>query len=270
MAAGDLGQNLLLLGLLVPAENVSRVFTNEPRMHLLWLWHRWAWEYRALGRRGSRAGGSRPRWVSLVLAAPNPRWGRGLRPPGVTVCCRLPIGSRESLFSCALTASEEAMAALEEVILHAFQQCVYYVSKVRRAAGSLPRGGGCSSWRPHPGWGWDTWKKTGSRPATARGFGALMAASVPSRAGSQLLNLLLASPLSWRRPAVQGPWCWRAGAVLGEPMGLRRLSRAALCSVAPSCAEPGVEEDTASVSRASGEKPPVHVPRGPSGDARGP
>ncbi|XP_059010006.1 ras-associating and dilute domain-containing protein isoform X1 [Mustela lutreola] len=38
-------------------------------------------------------------------------------------------GSRESLFSCALTASEEAMAALEEVILHAFQQCVYYVSK---------------------------------------------------------------------------------------------------------------------------------------------
>lgn len=118
-------------------------------MHLSWLWHRWAWEYRALGRRGSRAwGGSRPGWVALALAAPNPRWGCGLRPPGVTVCCRLPVGSRESLFSCALTASEEAMAALEEVILHAFQQCVYYVSKVRRAAGSLPRGGGCSLWRP--------------------------------------------------------------------------------------------------------------------------
>ncbi|XP_029802219.1 ras-associating and dilute domain-containing protein isoform X2 [Suricata suricatta] len=38
-------------------------------------------------------------------------------------------GSRESLLSCTLTASEEAMAALEEVILYAFQQCVYYVSK---------------------------------------------------------------------------------------------------------------------------------------------
>ncbi|XP_052514363.1 ras-associating and dilute domain-containing protein [Budorcas taxicolor] len=38
-------------------------------------------------------------------------------------------GSKESLFSCALTASEEAMAMLEEVVLYAFQQCVYYVSK---------------------------------------------------------------------------------------------------------------------------------------------
>ncbi|XP_045317306.1 ras-associating and dilute domain-containing protein isoform X3 [Leopardus geoffroyi] len=38
-------------------------------------------------------------------------------------------GSRESLLSCTLTASEEAMAVLEEVILYAFQQCVYYVSK---------------------------------------------------------------------------------------------------------------------------------------------
>ncbi|XP_070316585.1 ras-associating and dilute domain-containing protein isoform X2 [Odocoileus virginianus] len=38
-------------------------------------------------------------------------------------------GSKESLFSCALTASEEAMAVLEEVVLYAFQQCVYYVSK---------------------------------------------------------------------------------------------------------------------------------------------
>lgn len=44
---------------------------------------------------------------------------------------RLPAGSKESLFSCALTASEEAMALLEEVVLYAFQQCVYYVSKVR-------------------------------------------------------------------------------------------------------------------------------------------
>ncbi|XP_053412860.1 ras-associating and dilute domain-containing protein isoform X2 [Nycticebus coucang] len=38
-------------------------------------------------------------------------------------------GSKESLFSCTLTASEEAMAMLEEVVLYAFQQCVYYISK---------------------------------------------------------------------------------------------------------------------------------------------
>ncbi|XP_014441444.1 ras-associating and dilute domain-containing protein isoform X1 [Tupaia chinensis] len=38
-------------------------------------------------------------------------------------------GSKESLFSCTLTASEEAMAVLEEVVLYAFQQCVYYLSK---------------------------------------------------------------------------------------------------------------------------------------------
>lgn len=33
------------------------------------------------------------------------------------------------------------MAALEEVVLYAFQQCVYYLSKVHGA----PRGGGCYS-----------------------------------------------------------------------------------------------------------------------------
>ncbi|XP_021110324.1 ras-associating and dilute domain-containing protein isoform X3 [Heterocephalus glaber] len=38
-------------------------------------------------------------------------------------------GSKESVFSCTLTASEEAMAVLEEVVLYAFQQCVYYLSK---------------------------------------------------------------------------------------------------------------------------------------------
>ncbi|XP_040845967.1 ras-associating and dilute domain-containing protein [Ochotona curzoniae] len=38
-------------------------------------------------------------------------------------------GSKESLFSCTLTASEEAMAVLEEVVLYSFQQCVYYLSK---------------------------------------------------------------------------------------------------------------------------------------------
>lgn len=60
-------------------------------------------------------------------------------PRAVTSCCCVPTGSKESLFSCTLTASEEAMAVLEEVILYAFQQCVYYVSKVGRGWAS-PRG----------------------------------------------------------------------------------------------------------------------------------
>ncbi|KAM8798388.1 ras-associating and dilute domain-containing protein [Eudromia elegans] len=38
-------------------------------------------------------------------------------------------GSKESLFSSTITASEEAMAVLEEVIMHTFQQGVYYISK---------------------------------------------------------------------------------------------------------------------------------------------
>ncbi|NXF29551.1 RADIL protein, partial [Nyctibius bracteatus] len=38
-------------------------------------------------------------------------------------------GSKESLFSSTITASEEAMTVLEEVIMYTFQQCVYYVSK---------------------------------------------------------------------------------------------------------------------------------------------
>ncbi|XP_077172721.1 ras-associating and dilute domain-containing protein [Paroedura picta] len=38
-------------------------------------------------------------------------------------------GSKESLFSLTITASEEAMTTLEEVIMYTFQQCVYYVSK---------------------------------------------------------------------------------------------------------------------------------------------
>ncbi|XP_059975910.1 ras-associating and dilute domain-containing protein isoform X4 [Mesoplodon densirostris] len=50
-------------------------------------------------------------------------------------------GSKESLFSCTLTASEESMAVLEEVVLYAFQQCVYYVSKLecRESWSSAPR-----------------------------------------------------------------------------------------------------------------------------------
>lgn len=58
-------------------------------------------------------------------------------------CGCLPAGSKESLFSCTLTASEEAMAVLEEVVLYAFQQCVYYVSKVHGRALLLHSG---SSW----------------------------------------------------------------------------------------------------------------------------
>ncbi|XP_075422068.1 ras-associating and dilute domain-containing protein isoform X2 [Ascaphus truei] len=38
-------------------------------------------------------------------------------------------GSKESLFSTTITASEEAMTILEEVIMYTFQQCVYYISK---------------------------------------------------------------------------------------------------------------------------------------------
>ncbi|XP_042654464.1 ras-associating and dilute domain-containing protein isoform X2 [Tyto alba] len=38
-------------------------------------------------------------------------------------------GSKESLFSSTITASEEAMTVLEEVIMYSFQQCVYYISK---------------------------------------------------------------------------------------------------------------------------------------------
>ena len=63
------------------------------------------------------------RKVPVCVPQPAPRPGDG---------AALPAGSKESLFSCALTASEEAMAVLEEVVLYAFQQCVYYVSKVPR------------------------------------------------------------------------------------------------------------------------------------------
>ncbi|KYO30738.1 ras-associating and dilute domain-containing protein isoform D [Alligator mississippiensis] len=38
-------------------------------------------------------------------------------------------GSKESLFSSTITASEEAMTVLEDVIMYTFQQCVYYISK---------------------------------------------------------------------------------------------------------------------------------------------
>ncbi|XP_038676960.1 ras-associating and dilute domain-containing protein [Scyliorhinus canicula] len=38
-------------------------------------------------------------------------------------------GSRESLLSSTISANEEVMTTLEEVIMHTFQQCVYYITK---------------------------------------------------------------------------------------------------------------------------------------------
>ncbi|KAL4624409.1 ras-associating and dilute domain-containing protein [Arapaima gigas] len=40
-----------------------------------------------------------------------------------------PKGSKESLLSATISASEEAMTTLEEVIMYTFQQCVYYITK---------------------------------------------------------------------------------------------------------------------------------------------
>ncbi|XP_055564428.1 ras-associating and dilute domain-containing protein [Falco cherrug] len=65
-------------------------------------------------------------------------------------------GSKESLFSSTITASEEAMTVLEEVIMYTFQQCVYYISKCLYV--SLPallecnpfQSEGRESWRASP------------------------------------------------------------------------------------------------------------------------
>lgn len=56
----------------------------------------------------------------------------------------LPAGSKESLFSSTISASEEAMTVLEEVIMYTFQQCVYYISKVQRHTGPAPASQGCA------------------------------------------------------------------------------------------------------------------------------
>jgi len=40
-------------------------------------------------------------------------------------------GSKESLLSATISANEEAMTILEEVIMYTFQQCVYYITKVK-------------------------------------------------------------------------------------------------------------------------------------------
>lgn len=44
--------------------------------------------------------------------------------------CHLLQGSKESLLSATISANEEAMTILEEVIMYTFQQCVYYITKV--------------------------------------------------------------------------------------------------------------------------------------------
>lgn len=159
-------------------------------------------------REGAAVGGAagRPGWLWLShpqtqhggLGGRTPGvTGRPPRPHTVTVSCCLLAGSKESLFSCTLTASEEAMAVLEEVILYAFQQCVYYVSKVRRCRLVGTRGRVCSS---PPGGGLRILSWT--------------AASTHLSPGLQPLAPLPAPPLSGSPPAAQGPavlGSWRAG-----------------------------------------------------------
>ncbi|XP_053708939.1 ras-associating and dilute domain-containing protein isoform X10 [Synchiropus splendidus] len=51
------------------------------------------------------------------------------RAPTYTHSLEVMQGSKESLLSATISASEEAMAVLEEVIMYTFQQCVYYITK---------------------------------------------------------------------------------------------------------------------------------------------
>lgn len=46
------------------------------------------------------------------------------------------LGSKESLLSATISANEEAMTILEEVIMYTFQQCVYYITKVLHVSSS--------------------------------------------------------------------------------------------------------------------------------------
>ena len=54
--------------------------------------------------------------------------------------CHLFVGSKESLLSATISANEEAMTILEEVIMYTFQQCVYYITKVICHSGILMGG----------------------------------------------------------------------------------------------------------------------------------
>ncbi|XP_072319090.1 ras-associating and dilute domain-containing protein isoform X2 [Eucyclogobius newberryi] len=51
------------------------------------------------------------------------------RTPAYTHSIESMQGSKESLLSATISANEEAMSILEEVIMYTFQQCVYYVTK---------------------------------------------------------------------------------------------------------------------------------------------
>ncbi|KAM6972361.1 ras-associating and dilute domain-containing protein [Aplochiton taeniatus] len=51
------------------------------------------------------------------------------RAPAYTHSIETMQGSKESLLSATISANEEAMTILEEVIMYTFQQCVYYVTK---------------------------------------------------------------------------------------------------------------------------------------------
>ncbi|XP_032418192.1 ras-associating and dilute domain-containing protein isoform X2 [Xiphophorus hellerii] len=51
------------------------------------------------------------------------------RAPAYTHSIEMLQGSKESLLSATITANEEAMTILEEVIMYTFQQCVYYITK---------------------------------------------------------------------------------------------------------------------------------------------
>uniref|UniRef100_A0A8B9QC65 Rap associating with DIL domain n=1 Tax=Apteryx owenii TaxID=8824 RepID=A0A8B9QC65_APTOW len=69
----------------------------------------------------------------------------------------------ESLFSSTITASEEAMTVLEEVIMYTFQQCVYYISKCLYA--SLPALLECN---PFQNEGRETWRTSPALPEELR------------------------------------------------------------------------------------------------------
>ncbi|NWJ05691.1 RADIL protein, partial [Crypturellus undulatus] len=71
--------------------------------------------------------------------------------------------SKESLFSSTITASEEAMTVLEEVIMYTFQQCVYYISKCLYV--SLPALLECN---PFPDEGREPWRPAPALPDELR------------------------------------------------------------------------------------------------------
>ncbi|XP_048967133.1 ras-associating and dilute domain-containing protein isoform X3 [Canis lupus dingo] len=155
-------------------------------------------------------------------------------------------GSKESLFSCTLTASEEAMAVLEEVILYAFQQCVYYVSKVQQAAGSLRRCAGPCMSASRPCW---------SAPLSRQSAG---------RAGALLPNCRRSCAMSC--PCTRPPWtsCGSSRCTLRLPPRCWRTSSSspALCSSTSSW--------TRALLTARGLERQLLPARGPAGTWGGP